>query len=490
MPFCSTVSSACASITGPNQTAFFWHTSAILLPWRLKAGYPVAVTKMDITLPVRTAHHLFTMTALLCFLLFVSFDSALSTLITSPHTSVALTIAVSVVCVIIFLGLCVFYARRELNGWAYVIAALCAILVLLFGGVLIGLTVVGGLVSSKLSYEWALLIMLLLGPPFLLYPVRILIDFRRLLRARYDLANTSPISLANAVSKLFRRTRSSVSSFHMPTNPGRTFIYSLLTVIVSPIISLRPPIGFFAYPILFLLAAQVRRNYVLPANEVLKLDTRYPILFLRPFGADHVGLWGKGIIGKFRTKTIDEAIKRFAERLGPFVAIANPKTTLPRLGAAQSYFTDDTWQDAISRWVDMAQMIVMVAGRTAGVRWELDHIFSNQADHKLVIFFPPPMRKHPSIGTQWLNDHFSHTRYAADLAEVDTRKIIAMCFRDDGLFVVETARIAWQEVDYLVAFQALIFAMHASVSTIRSDTGPECASAATGFGPQRRKANT
>jgi hypothetical protein len=185
-------------------------------------------------------------------------------------------------------------------------------------------------------------------------------------------------------------------------------------------------------------------------------------------------MWFAGLYGKFRTRTIDEAIKRLAERLGPFVAIANPKTTLPELGAAQSYFADDTWQDAISRWVDMAQMIVMVAGRTAGVRWELDHIFSKQADRKLVIFFPPPLREDPSIGTQWLNEHFSHTRYAADLAEVDTRKTIAMCFRDDGLFIVETPRIASHEVDYLVAFQVLIFAMY-----VRSSTGPECASAAT-----------
>jgi hypothetical protein len=376
------------------------------------------------------------------------------------------------VCVlIVFFSLCVFYARRELNGWAYVIGTLCAVwtlfLLIIIGG--------GALAFTQLKEEdFGVLLyvgFLFFFPVF--YLVRVLIDFGRLFRARYDGANTSPISLANAVSKLFRRTRSSVPSFHMPTNPGRTFIYSLLTVIVFPFVNLKEGAA-FAWLALIFLAAQVRRNYVLRANEVLKLDTRHPILFLRSFDADQWRLWGKGIYGKFRVRTIDEAIKQFAERLGPFVAIANPTTTLPKLGAAQSYFTDDTWQDAISRWIDMAQMIVMVVGRTAGVRWELDHIFSNQADRKLVIFFPPPLRKDPSVGTQWLNEHFSHTRYAADLAEVDTRKALAMCFRDDGLFVVELPRIASREVDYLVAFQALIFAMH-----VRSGTGPECASAAT-----------
>jgi hypothetical protein len=81
-----------------------------------------------------------------------------------------------------------------------------------------------------------------------------------------------------------------------------------------------------------------RRNYALRANRVLELDNRRPILFLRSFVDDKIWLWGKGLFGKFRRKTIDEAIGGLAKRLGPFVAIANPNTQLPRLGAAQTYF--------------------------------------------------------------------------------------------------------------------------------------------------------
>ncbi len=74
-------------------------------------------------------------------------------------------------------------------------------------------------------------------------------------------------------------------------------------------------------------------------------------------------------------------------------AIANLDTALPRMEVAQTYFANGTWQSAISRRVQMAEMIIMVAGRTEGVRWELDHIFSHEGHAKLVIFLPPALRK-------------------------------------------------------------------------------------------------
>jgi hypothetical protein len=115
------------------------------------------------------------------------------------------------------------------------------------------------------------------------------------------------------------------------------------------------------------IAALVRRHYVLRADKVLQLDNRRAVLFLRSFADDKVRLLGKGIIGKFRKRTIDDAVKSFCEQIGPFVAIASPKSKLPRLGAAQIYFADDTWRNAIARWVEMAEMIVIVAGRTDGL---------------------------------------------------------------------------------------------------------------------------
>jgi hypothetical protein len=102
-------------------------------------------------------------------------------------------------------------------------------------------------------------------------------------------------------------------------------------------------------------------------------------------------------------------------------------------------------------------MIVMVAGRTEGIRWELDHIFSNGGQTKLLIFLPPALRKNAVAVAQWFRQHFFQTRYGQDFSAIDPTRVIGIAFREDGLFVVETRRIRRREVDYLVALQAIIY---------------------------------
>ena len=187
----------------------------------------------------------------------------------------------------------------------------------------------------------------------MIYLVRVVIDFARFALSRHETLNMPQLKLADEVSKRLYDHRTSVPWFHTPTNPIRTSIYAVLFGIAVLSVGigyfrtrkvilggLTLPIGMFGLAML----AFTRRHYVLRADRSLELDNREPILFLRSFSDDKVRLWGKGIFGKFRRKTIDEAIKRLAERLGPFVAIANPNTKLPHLGAAQTFFSNDTWQ--------------------------------------------------------------------------------------------------------------------------------------------------
>jgi hypothetical protein len=148
------------------------------------------------------------------------------------------------------------------------------------------------------------------------------------------------------------------------------------------------------------------------------------------------------------------------------------------VGAAQTYFSNDTWQNAIGRWVQMAQMIVMVAGRTEGLRWELDHILADEGQAKLVIFLPPAFRKDSVVAARWFSEHFSHTRYGQDLSAIDPRKAIGIAFREDGLFVVETRRVHRREVDYLVAMQAIIFATAAKAAAQQPTQVPKTFGAA------------
>jgi hypothetical protein len=199
------------------------------------------------------------------------------------------------------------------------------------------------------------------------------------------------------------------------------------------LVSFLPWTTIFGLIYLASIAALARRHYVLRADKLLQLDDRRPIIFLRSFADDNVRLWGKGIVGKLRRRTIDEAIRSVCEQIGPFVAIASPKTKLPRLGAAQVYFSDDTWQSAIARWVAMAELIVMVAGRTEGLRWELEHILSNKERTKLMVILPPAMRKSIKITSEWFREYFCRTIYAEGLSTMDLKlKQSESCFLMTG----------------------------------------------------------
>ena len=357
------------------------------------------------------------------------------------------------------------YARRELNSRAYIIATIVCL------SAAVGFASVG--IENALIHGSQQLIPQIL---IVTYLIRALIDYGLLAVDKNVGLSSSYLKMANEVSGILKNKRSRVPSIHSPTNPLRACFYAIVFVVSllglyafqfllaqvsseqpSLIGALAPFFGPIGFIYLAAIAALARRHYVLRADRALELDNRTPVLFLRSFMDDSVRLWGTGVYGKFRRKTIDESVRQRAERVGPFVAIANPRTSLPRLGAAQAYFSNDTWQTAISRWVQMAEMIIMVAGRTDGIRWELDHIFSNEGHAKLVIFLPPALRKDPATAARWFRECFSRTPYEQEILAIDPTKTIAIAFLADGLFVIETKRIRKRQVDYITAMQAIVF---------------------------------
>jgi hypothetical protein len=435
----------------------------------------MAVTKLDITLPARAARHLYLTTGIVFF-------------IVSSWLSVYLfefTIPVDAGLVVLAAGIfaALYYARRELNGLAYAVAALLAALLLALGCsvLFVGITSFQESTSGP-EYAGAVFTMLVSGP-IVVYFIRVLIDYGRLFLSLRTASNDGALGVANEVSRLFGSTRGTVPALHWPTDPFQTVLYAILFVLSLPAASLITSVVRVPFIALFLpvaAAEMTRRHYVMRADRLIELDTRHPILFLRSFRSDKVRLWGKGVLGKLRGPTIDAAITPFARRLGPFVAIANPDEKLPRLGAAQTHYSNDTWQNAIARWVGMAQMIVMVAGRTEGLRWEIEHILANEKHPKLVIVFPPALREDDAAAARWLSEHFSDTRYGPDLSAIAPKGITALVFRENGLFAVEARRVRVHEADYLVAFQAIVYAMAGDLRPHRITAAPQPSGSAAG----------
>jgi hypothetical protein len=436
----------------------------------------IRIVKQDISLAARSASHLYVTTSPIIYSLFILFTVVpLNVLFTEPYSPILIIECMCMVLTGVGLLALVLYARRRLNSRAYLVGALCV--VALFAIFCIGIWQAPPDEYVDSSDRYIELIPALLAA---IYLVRVVDDYIRLTVLRKDSAALSRLQFADELSMITRDGQGSRSPIHTPTHPIRASLFAIIFIVSAPVVyvygsfleyadhkvnpksdslvSFLPWTTIFGLIYLASIAALARRHYVLRADKLLQLDDRRPIIFLRSFADDNVRLWGKGIVGKLRRRTIDEAIRSVCEQIGPFVAIASPKTKLPRLGAAQVYFSDDTWQSAIARWVAMAELIVMVAGRTEGLRWELEHILSNKERTKLMVILPPAMRKSIKITSEWFREYFCRTIYAEGLSTMDLTKAIGIVFLDDRLFIIETQRIHKREVDYLVAMQAAVFA--------------------------------
>jgi hypothetical protein len=121
-------------------------------------------------------------------------------------------------------------------------------------------------------------------------------------------------------------------------------------------------------------AAETMRRHASPdAREMLRHDSRPPVLVLRSFlddqrpsFRDDVEAWsGQGEL------TFEEALTVRLERIGPVVALGRPGEELPSAGAAREYVPDTNWKSRIEYLLRQASVIVIIAGRTNSLTWEV-----------------------------------------------------------------------------------------------------------------------
>ena len=229
-----------------------------------------------------------------------------------------------------------------------------------------------------------------------------------------------------------------------------------------------------------------QRLAAVDANEQLKHDTRAPILYLRSFQDDSVRLYSNDIVlasGALSAKLekggalgafarfalrpppgqgrLEESLASAVREIGPFVAIGAPTEALPELGAARAYFSNDTWQSAIMRWVDLAGLIITWVGPTKWIRWELDTIIERDALSKLIILMPQGRPDDRAARWQNVTSALQLTRWAPSLAMVDSETVIAIGFLDDGGLSIITGENRLP-VDYLLAFHLMLYQLKKS----------------------------
>lgn len=152
-------------------------------------------------------------------------------------------------------------------------------------------------------------------------------------------------------------------------------------------------VGMIAGAVAFIALFRAKQYFQVSADSLLGKDKRPPILFLRSFSDDPKVNAAAGITHEGLAQLIDFSVEtRLANHFmdfGPFIAIGSPKETVPQIGAARVKLSDEEWQAAVTNWMETSSVIVMYAGTTHWVGWELKRIIEGGWTDKLIILFPP-----------------------------------------------------------------------------------------------------
>jgi hypothetical protein len=215
-----------------------------------------------------------------------------------------------------------------------------------------------------------------------------------------------------------------------PDDPNTT-VLQLQAAIVGLVLGL--PLAFWG----MLTMMQVRRFNAKTADEIKRQDLRPPVIYLRSFKDDQKGsmvtpMGGLTVIFPSYV-TEEEQIATAINKIGPFLAIGQPgepildlrdiqnnasltdkqkkraeiwrrlklaaqmgplvflmprDKVLPDLGAARAYVGDDEWQNTVKDLLSQAQLVVLRAGETDNLLWEVETVARAVKPEKIIFLLP------------------------------------------------------------------------------------------------------
>lgn len=212
-----------------------------------------------------------------------------------------------------------------------------------------------------------------------------------------------------------------------------------------------------ALPFAFLFLRRARRYFSPDARQVMaNKELSPPVLLLRAFADDlaavpSTAFWRKLLIIKsLRRRRVEEIAATSLSPLGPFIAVSNPGEKVPQLGALRADLKDDEWKDHVLKWIRQSRLIVMIAGTSEGVIWELEQVRdTSEAIVRLVLLFPPD-----GIAQRWscVLNVLRKTAWHANMIDADLRGVLAVQFLDGGKVAIIRSR-ARRERDYELALR-------------------------------------
>ncbi len=143
----------------------------------------------------------------------------------------------------------------------------------------------------------------------------------------------------------------------------------------------------------FRLFQRAKRIEAPSATTVLSDDKRAPVLYLRSFEDDPKVAQRFGIAG-FKLNNEEEDIADIVGKLGPFVAIGRPGEMLPYTGAARIYVGEGDWHARVRKLLSDARLVILRAGDTPGLWWEVEESAKAVNPERLIILVPLKEREY------------------------------------------------------------------------------------------------
>jgi hypothetical protein len=184
------------------------------------------------------------------------------------------------------------------------------------------------------------------------------------------------------------------------------------------------------------------------AEDVLRLDKRKPILYLRNF-AQEDSLAEPSLLS-FDLTSVEDKVLGELSSFGPVIGLANITNDIPPTSYAPLTPKDGDWQTDVMKYMVKSSMIMAIIVDSTSLRWEIEQLIKHNQLNKLVIFFPAQDKEtmlncwillvrileHASCERDWGNLRSIYIAFLKRIVESEKHKIWCVTFLDSLIPIV------------------------------------------------------
>lgn len=169
-------------------------------------------------------------------------------------------------------------------------------------------------------------------------------------------------------------------------------------------------IGLAFIPLGALYYREGKRSTVISAEDLMSRDKRPPVLYLRPFEFDDFFAKPTGgasemkqvfsqhplyrwsplrILETLKLHTSEEILSKTLKKVGPCITVGKPGLERPIVGFARFQLSHDRWQAEVKELMEQSGLVVLCAGNTTGLLWELEQVAQSVNRDRFVLLIAP-----------------------------------------------------------------------------------------------------